>query len=282
MGSYQIEGDFTSVSGSVHFSFTVFYDLNNFATSITNTNIVYAGIGDASGTLSLSVPGSASNGGSGLNDNYISVLSPYFSLNGFGFVDTSNILEVGDITYNMYSNTSEDNFIYDSATSTQNSLGVIVTACLLDNTYIRVLENSIEKDIIIKDIKIGDKIVCDFNGKIREVKSIRKSYCTHDTLPIKISKGTLNCNKDLYLTSSHAVLHGSDWKPSNKIGTPVCIYNLSEIGYEITPSENDEYTYPNILYYHIELNRLENESRRDCTLIANGIIVESFSYEKII
>lgn len=36
-----------------------------------------------------------------------------------------------------------------------------------------------------------------------------------------------------------------------------------------------------IEYYHLELKREEGETRRDCSLICSGVVVESFSDEKL-
>lgn len=138
-----------------------------------------------------------------LNDNYINV-SPNFISNGFGI----SVEEIR-LKLNMYTDTIDSN-MYNFINIYESKVGFIfnlqfnptVTASfLLDNTFI--LTNSGEKNI--KEINIGEIIICNYEGKTFIVKNILITNCVKIYLPIKINKRTLAEKSELYLTLCHAV-----------------------------------------------------------------------------
>lgn len=235
------------------------------------------------------------------NNNIIfpGVNPSYFSVNGFGVADSF------DNNYLIYQNDP----ISDNATGIQapnpdtvyNSRVIpntLTIACLLKGTKI-LLETGYKN---IENICVGERVVT-HDSRLVEILKIHKSvYPISDlVMPCKIEKGTfgfstipfshlqisLRGEKDnssispltgsveggyrnrekvpfenLYLTEGHAI------KPYDRFEPP------TSYSYKSVPDNIEE-----LHYYHIELKNEIGENRRTNTLIANGLIVESYSTE---
>ena len=96
----------------------------------------------------------------------------------------------------------------------------------------------------------------------------RLSFDERDHYPCLIPAGHLGAIEDTYLTKGHAIKFGS------KFGSPSA-WNCRHL----TLADLHHVGLTEIEYHHLELECAEGENRRTNTLIANGVIVESFSQE---
>lgn len=120
------------------------------------------------------------------------------------------------------------------------------------------------------------KYDCVISNKQKIIKKIHVSICDlneHTSemfLPCVIPKGTINALDDIYITSGHALRWNEKWGSPHDFGMRKCNYQeLINLGLK------------KIKYYHVELFSKKNENRRDNYLICEGVIVESYSQEKL-
>lgn len=290
--SLNIQGNFsgTGVTPTTikSFNFTVVVNNNNIGTAIETqySTITYYGQNTFTGFINYVVSGGFSRPNSLPNDNYVSLTSPNFTDAGFSFKDTSGGSGIPNAFYNIYTIDGTNYFLYNNILSQSDPFTFIITAsCLLERT--KILTNTGQK--LISLIEIGDDIVYNLKGDTRKAKRILVSYLTDKYFPVKIEKGILNADEDLFLTAGHAVKTKDGWRGPTQyplLCSQVDIKELKDLKYDTIPSENDPHTYQGIKYYHIELDIPESDlgkegNRRKYPLIANGVIVESFSSERI-
>ena len=235
--------DITGLSGSVTYSGI----LGNY----TSTNLSFGtGVGNGDGAL-------------------ISLNVPFFSTDGFTFNDNDVISPLPPITYHIFSVDDDvvdvtdlpaipivDFFDLDNESLT--------LSCLLSTT--KILTPTGYR--LIKDIEVGDSIVSEGDRVIKVVghRISQVSFDCWDDYPCKIPAGKLGAIEDTYLTKGHAIKFDSTFgSPSTWNCRHLTLADLHHAG--ITEIE----------YHHLELECAEGENRRTNTLIANGVIVESFS-----
>jgi hypothetical protein len=234
------------------------------------SNVVTAISGDistsvSSGPASLIAPGNFLN-----NDNVVSSLSspPYFSTQGMSVQDSTGT------RYNIYNDGNMiDNAkgIFSGGFNVQLATDSLTISCLLQGTKI-FTENGY---IPIENLKEGQFILND-NGKIEIIKIYKSEYKVIDKfLPYKIPRHFFYKNhpfEDLFLTEHHAVKYGNEFVSPSFLNC----------------KRSDNVKSDVLTYYHIELKDMEEKNknsfkeikRRKNYLIANGIIVESYSKEE--
>jgi hypothetical protein len=278
-----IQGTFTFQSLPFSFSFTATVSAG-VVIAIGNTEVTY-GADQRPGTIYYVSPGDSNNGLTPPtpNDNNISLSTPFFTLGGLSFIDESGLLGLGYITYTIYTPDNLNYFIYGTSGIGTESVTIILNPCLFYDT--NILTDCGQK--LISEIKKGDLVVCNTQGDTAKVKKVIISDFYDIQLPILIPKGKLNADKDLILSIGHAVNNDGQWDSACKFGCGhISIEELKIRGYNTTKSETDDHNYPGIKYYHLELEIPESEilkphNRRRYILIANGVIVESYSTELI-
>ena len=250
---YNYAANYSNINGdiTINLSLTVVGSL----ITITSGNIYAAGIFRSTSDISILSTNTYRN-----NDNILSntLISPYFTTNGFAFIDNTHSL-----SYNI-NNTGGSDFV---TISNSTSFAIdpdsesLSEACLLYTTKILTKDGyKIISDLLLTDIIISE------NKEFR-IKNILIS--DKGELPYRVPKID-NIGEYLYISSGHAI------KIQNKFYLP------EKLGLKkVTMEELIEEGINKLTYYHIELYCLEGENRRSNTLTANGYVVESYSSEVI-
>jgi len=239
-------------SGDVHFNLTINVNDSNIPASITSVSgtITYP---SGSGLIS---PINIRFVSSGTNQLISNNSIPYFGTSGFDITDDDNSLD-----YTILGNGVNDaatNFGQGTINFTTESL---TNSCLLKFTKILTIDGYKN----IENISIGDIIISENDRQIKVKKIYRNKYMKIDKfMPCLIAKDFLGINQpfeDTYLTEYHAIKH------NNKFVSPI------KLGLKKVNIDDD------LIYYHIELED-NGQNRRVNTIIANGLVVESYSKEK--
>lgn len=205
------------------------------------------------------------------NDNILnSSLKPYFTSDGISFTDLTN-----NINFNIRSGSRD--FVYTEAngsfynSSFNPNTEKLKLGCLLAGT--KIFTEDGYRDI--ETIKDGEFILSKINGFAYRRIRVKRNLSTkidviEDELPYVIQPGKLNCKETLYISKGHAIKSGLNFYSAAQLGFPKMTMNeyINKFGKKLN-------------YYHIELECKNNENRRTNTLIANGVVVESFSEESL-
>jgi hypothetical protein len=206
------------------------------------------------------------------NDNILTDItaSPYFTSNGIAFQDNNN----GNIMYNvhLFNSGAPRDFVTNSATNIQHPFITesISLACLLPLSSILTPSGY----RCLKDINVGDEVVTADERvvKVKKCVNIELPFTTEEKyFPMKIEKGMFFALNDIYISRDHAFkIFNEKWITPRELDLYVCTENdLKQLGYD------------KIIYKHIELESENGETRRDNTIIVEGITMESYSTESI-
>lgn len=180
--------------------------------------------------------------------------TPHFSTNGTGFFSNVDLY--------LFSNVEGVDTVEFSTDSQPLVDQRLTLGCLLDGT--KILTPSGYK--LISEIKAGDLIRSEFKN-IKVKKNLKSNIKLSEfEMPYKVPKGKLGANEDLYLTKGHAIKFKDEFKAPAQLGF-------------IQQKIKDMPELKELIYYHLELECDKTENRRTNTIIANGVIVESYSME---
>jgi hypothetical protein len=271
--NYGYTATFSDYGGTIEFNFTLTPLNNNNPPSeivgITGS-ITYTNTTPMSGvSTNLSIVNTGTFG----NDNLInSMTQPFFTANGLAISDNTN-----GIDYILAENNGVD-IVQESLNQTITTLtNESLVNCLLETTMIKTEKG----EILVKNVYSGLMVDCG-DGKFRKCKAVTRAgpliFMLEHDLPYMIPKGTLGATEDLYLSPGHAVKNG---KGIYKLPKQLIKEGYSQIKKcsreDLFNAELDEKS-----YFHVELECFPGENRRTNGLIANGVLVESYSTAKII
>ena len=194
--------------------------------------------------------------------NQTSLENTFFnSTGGLGFFDSSNTISYLFTNDNLGNYLVKYSFGDPPYPSTTTSL-LIQQTCILRGMKILTTtgEIKIEKVTLEHEIKSG-------NGKIYKIRRILQlPYGGEKSNPCKIELD----GKIVYLSKDHSIKYNGEWLSAHQRGIN-----------QITNNELKELIdMEETIYFHVELE--SNESRRDMSIIVNGIEIEPFSNEKLI
>lgn len=262
---YTYTGTFDEFGGTVEFSF-ILTTTGAPSSSITGVggSITYSNTTPYTTTSNIDIINVNAFEG---NDNILSSSGqPYFTEGGLSVTDNTN-----NIQYNIYNNSGEEDLVINSINlgdgdPYEEGTEQLTPGCLLNTTQILTPEGY----KLISEIGANDFIISENGRKIKVKSNIFSIIDNHDmeNFPYRIPKGELNAIEDVYLSKGHAIKVNGDFKSPSQLGFK-----------KQTLEELAQNGIAKIAYHHLELECHMNENRRTNTLIANGVIVESFSTE---
>lgn len=262
---YNYGGTFNSgVFGDTIIDLVLTVDSSNIITSVTGT-IEYINLQQII-PVEIIPPGDYLN-----NDNILANISsqPYFNSSGFSFRNSSF-----GIDYNISNISGADQIRSSTTPGTQpfiNNSEFLTAVCLLSNTNILTPDGY----KLINDFKIADKVLSE-NKEFIVTRVIKNQIKKKEDYPFLIKEGMIfgnnKCIEDLYLSPGHNIKVNDEFCLPIRLGLEQ-IKNLEEL---------ENLNLKELCYFHLELtediNNINNDvnNRRNNTLTANGIVVESF------
>lgn len=197
-------------------------------------------------------------------DNILQSLTlPFFTTTGgLGIHDTSNNIQyllkglvlIDAETSNYLGEINASNLVNES-------LQEQLQLCLLETT--KILTPIGYK--LITEIKKDDYILSENNREIKVTDVVMFEIdFSNSSIPYIVPKGKFGAIEDLYISGNHAIKINDNFKHAKRL-------KLCKISKETLKEMNKP------KYYHLSLEcSSPNENHRTNTLIANGVVVESF------